>query len=156
LYASYFCLGILGFHKGWFISNGTHRFLPVWLFSMFILAVGIIIFKATLPVPSSVVSKFLYALLHSFLCLSVFVVLTDIFRRNFNKPSNMKQQLSLNAYGIYLIHMNFVVLFQFVFHNFILFSFLKFALVSILGFLMSYIICEYGLRRAPLLRKVLY
>lgn len=155
LYISYFFLGILGFRKRWFVSDVKDRFYTIWLLNMIILVITIVCFKAIFPIPNSLLLKFLYAMLHSFLCLSIFVVVVEIFRRKLNKPSNMKQRLSLNSYSIYLIHMVLVVFFQFVFLDFLLSPYLKFILVSILGLLMSYVISEYVLRRIPGVKKIL-
>lgn len=78
-----------------------------------------------------------------------------IFKTFFNKPSHWKNNLAANSYAIYIVHLPIVVLLQLTLKAIAAPASLKFAVVSTLSLLFSYLASEFFLRRLPLLRKIL-
>lgn len=118
IFAAYFGLGMYGYSKKWFLDGKPLGRLSIWgpaaiLVAVGFMVVGLRVFQnptstQTLP-PAHLL---MYALLRSFLLLSVLVTFCSLGMRFFNRPSRFINTIADNSYYIYLIHIFFVSIFQ--------------------------------------------
>jgi hypothetical protein len=76
--------------------------------------------------------------LESLICCSISLTIITFFKSFENKINITMHNISVNSYGIYLVHLFFVLLFQYFLLGIDLSGFLKFILVTILSFLSSW------------------
>ena len=154
LYICCFALGVYAFVKKWFIIGKIPGRLSVWVITCAGLLLGLlIIVKDLAVVPSpSLGLQFMFALVRSFLCLSLLIVFTLFSLNYWNRPSQINQLLAANSYNIYLVHYVVVVVFQFLLKDFWEVPILiKFGIVSLSSIFISYGISQYMIKAFPCL-----
>lgn len=118
IFAAYFCLGLYGYSKNWFVDGRPLGRLSIWAPAAVILAVGFMLagqalFKnptATTSLPPAYL--LLYALVRSFLLLAVLVTFCSLGVKYFNRSNRFINSMADNSYYIYLIHIYFINVFQ--------------------------------------------
>lgn len=94
--------------------------------------------------------------LHAALCLFQALLLLSLFYRFFNQPTPLWRSLAANGFAIFLTHEVLVVWLQYLLFETGWSSFAKFPIVFGIGFSLSWVLCEFGLKRISVLRKILY
>jgi peptidoglycan/LPS O-acetylase OafA/YrhL len=118
IFATCFGLGIYAFSKNWFTNGKQIGKLSLWipatiLLSAAFLIVGQEVFQNPLTTTSLAPAYLLvYALLRSFLLLSITFTICSLGVRFFNRPYSAISSIANNSYNIYLLHLFFVSMFQ--------------------------------------------
>lgn len=103
-----------------------------------------------------------WAFFESFICVFLSMGILYIFKQFFNKETNLSKMLYSSYFGAYLIHNDFVVLFQVLISEVNINVYCKYTLVSIcsiiLSFLVSYLFIYFynSVRYRNLKKKVVY
>ncbi len=158
-YILYFFLGILANKQEWNFQKqaDNSKWLTFWIILAFISIPSIASFAYFFfkNISSSYLLILFNSFLRSFCSLSMLILLISWFNIYQNKSSEIKQKLSRNSYGIYLVHLPIVVGLQFSLIQWSIPNVLKFLVVSISSLLFSYLASEYFLRKLPLLKRTL-
>jgi glucan biosynthesis protein C len=115
LYVAYFGLGVYAASQKWFADGQPPGRLGIWLpvsvlLSIAFLIVGQAVFAnpdTSHHLPAGLLLAF--ALIRSFLCLSVLIVFMSYAIKYWNRPSPFNQRLAASSYIIYLTHITFIV-----------------------------------------------
>jgi len=154
LYFGYFALGIYAYLRGWFREGGyrprTAVWGPIWLIAG-LLYLGNRLF--VLPSEMADIGKVAHAPLFNAFCLSSLLFASAVFQRWFNSPSSFWSSLSANSYGIYYIHPLVLYPAAYLFLGVPLPLAVKAPLVIAIGLAGSWLVSEFFLRRAPLVRR---
>lgn len=94
--------------------------------------------------------------LHAALCLFQALLLLSLFYHFFNQPTPLWRSLAANGFAIFLTHEVLVVWLQYLLFETGWPSFAKFPIVFGISFSLSWVLCEFGLKRISVLRKILY
>jgi len=106
----------------------------------------------TMGIPdSSLILAIAARLLRLMFLMSCLLWLLTFFHNRVNKSTLIWKELSLNSYNIYLIHMTPLVLIQFLALSWAVPSLFKFFIVSLLTFLLSYLISRFLVRKFPVM-----
>jgi glucan biosynthesis protein C len=144
-YASLFAIGILAVRNDWLAQFPTRTGMT-WL------GIGLLLSVARyLYAPDRAV----WGVWESFICVGLCVGLPVLFREYVRTPGRLLRDMAPNAYGAYVIHvMPVVVGLQFALTPFTFDPFFKFALVTLTGVPLSFLLAA-ALRRIPGSRAVL-
>jgi hypothetical protein len=152
VYIVYFALGIYAFSKNWFVKDNYFPGHPLlWIAICIILCFGyLLIFKSFISNLTSLELRFMSALLGSVVRAIFLIIFTNIAFRYWNRPDKINKTLAANSYNIYLVHLPIVVALQLLLFNLTgTPSLIKFGIVSVVSFLMSYIISKYAIKPHP-------
>lgn len=81
-----------------------------------------------------------WCFIESLICVYFSIGLIYVFKRFFNKENKISKEMVKSYYGAYIIHNNFVVLFQILVSKFNISVYVKYAIVSILAIIVSFTI----------------
>ncbi len=118
LYALYFGLGIYACSRQWFAEEAFPGRPAVWALASVLLIAGFLVVGQPVfahPADSQMLSPVLlltFALVRSFLCLSLLFALASFAIRYGNRPLPLNQELAAHSYNIYLAHLVIVVVLQ--------------------------------------------
>jgi hypothetical protein len=144
-YASLFVLGVLAARNQWLIHLPTRTGM-LWLGVGLAFAAARYVYT---PPPM------LWSVWESFICVGVCVGLPVWFREHVANPGSLVRRAAPNAFGAYVVHvMPVVVGLQFALVSANLDSLTKFALVTVAGVPLSFLLAA-ALRRVPAIRAVL-
>jgi glucans biosynthesis protein C len=150
-YASLFAIGLLAARGGW-LSGFPTRIGMLWLILGLALAIARYVYTLAVgggPDPT------LWSVWESFICVGLCAGLPVFFREHLSVPGGLAQAIAPNAFGAYVVHVLPVVVgLQFALAQVSLDPFIKFALVTLVGVPLSFLLCA-GLRRLPGIRAVL-
>jgi len=137
-YVLLFTFGIIAYHKGYFTSI-TRRTGLVSLCAG--LSMALVIYASGFPLMSGIMPVIwdMWPVYESFMAVFLCIGLLIFFREYCNRSNTLLRKLAQNAFGAYVIHNFFVVLFQISFDSVPLGGSIKFLAVSALS-----IICSFG------------
>ncbi|HWR39883.1 MAG TPA: acyltransferase family protein [Patescibacteria group bacterium] len=141
-YAAYFACGCFAWRCRWFYSAGGYiPHFQFWLSAAVVTLMAFLAYRVSIPVFSTPATKAIYALLHSFFCLSMFFFLMSAFQRFFNRPASpVITQWCNNSYQIYFIHQLIVLPLAYLVQPFLIASLIKFIAVAGCSVLLSYLL----------------
>jgi hypothetical protein len=149
-YIVYFSMGVYAFHHKWFFPAQIPGHPAIWTLACALLSIGLLLTLKALMLNFSVGILFLYHFIRSFLCVSFLSAFTLWAVRSWNRPSPINEQLALNSYHIYIVHLLIVILLQLLLVGWSDGSvFVKFGIVSTASILISYGISQYAIRPYP-------
>lgn len=153
LHVTYFTMGVLAYKQKW-IERGRFPGHPKTLLVCFIISLtsfytfrSLMMNNADIPM-AAVMGGF-------WLCLNLLTISSlgfsmSLALRYWNRSTDISQNLAANSYYIYLSHYPFVFLFQFILFTLPgIYPVLKFAIVSVLAILFSYMTSQYLIRPYP-------
>jgi len=156
LFAGCFALGAYAQSRGWFADGATPGPLAVWTVLAVVLSVAFLVFGLPMfsPSPGAVGHPAAYllafAILRSFLLLSVLVVLLFGSARFWNRASWLDTRLASTSYDIYLVHLFIVVGLQ---EALVKWAggpaVVKIAIVFLAGLSLSFVLARWVLGRYP-------
>ncbi|MHB8520085.1 MAG: acyltransferase family protein [Limisphaerales bacterium] len=91
----------------------------------------------------------------SFVCVGFCLGLTVLFREKFNRRGRLTGWLSDNSFAVYFIHTPLLIAVTLALRGFAAPRPVKFLCATLLGATVSYLAAAYGLRRIPVLKRVL-
>ncbi|SMC49622.1 acyltransferase family protein [Sporomusa malonica] len=153
LYVCYFALGLYAYQNLWFTAQGYRPRLKTWLFPAIMCVVVFLLFKVTYPVSTTLWVKLANGFIHAFCCLCLVFALLGFFEKYLNFTSNLWDKLVANSFAFYFVHELFVVALGYLTINWSMPLSLKYLNVAILSIIISYVLCEHGIRRVSFLRK---
>lgn len=161
-YVSFFTIGTVAYKNKWFY-NFNEAVGIKWLeFSVPVIflfpVIGVLggAIEDTTPFlggfhwQSAVVSTW-----EAFVGTGLIAGLFAVFRRKFNSQTRFARNLSDNAYTVFIIHAPVIVFFSYAIRGLYLYPLLKFALVSLSGVSLCFLISHFVIRRIPYSEKVL-
>jgi glucan biosynthesis protein C len=153
-YASLFVIGIVASHGDWFTAIPKRTgYIWFWIATAaFIVAVGLI--AADVRLPGFREARDLWKLVDSLVCVGMILGLLVFFREHANRTRPIARRLAASVYGIYLVHIYVVVAIQTPLVETPLGALTKFAIVTLLGLVISFVIVD-TLRRIKPLRQVI-
>jgi Acyltransferase family len=150
-YASLFAIGLVAARGGWLAAFPT-RIGMLWLVLGLALSIARYLYAAAVgrgPDPA------LWSVWEAFICVGLCAGLPVLFREYVSVPGCLARAMAPNAFGAYVVHVLPVVVgLQFVLADVSLDPFIKFALVTLAGVPLSFLLSA-GLRRVPGIRAVL-
>jgi hypothetical protein len=150
-YTSLFAIGLLAARGGW-LSGLPTRTGMLWLILGLALSIARYLYAAVLgggPDPM------LWSVWEAFICVGLCAGLPVLFRERLGVPGRLLRAIAPNAFGAYVVHvLPLVVGLQFALAETLLDPFAKFALVTLAGVPLSFLLSA-GLRRLPGIRAVL-
>ncbi|MBN1761515.1 MAG: acyltransferase family protein [Methanomicrobia archaeon] len=161
-YVSLFVIGIIAYDNKWF-DNFSDSVGMRWLK----LAVPAIFLFPVIGVMGGAVedvTPFLggihwqslaYSLWEAFVGAGLIAGLFVLFRKRFDSQTSFTRTLSDNAYTVFIIHAPVIVFVSYALRGLPIFPLLKFALVSVLGVSLCFVISHCIVRRIPYSEKVL-
>lgn len=140
-YATFFLLGILSFKHKWMDKLTSKVGIP-WL----IIGVGIAslkYFTDFLPYSQGGLNNdnFYYSFIETFLCFGLGFGLLFLFKKGFNRTNSFLKLMADNSFAAYIFHLPLAVLIQYMFSTVSLNPTSKFATVSILTIIITYLFC---------------
>ena len=117
-YAGCFSFGLYAQSRGWFTDGKPLGSLTLWGAISVVLAVSYLVFGQPMFADTagtanlSIGYLLAFALLRSFLLMSLLVVFVTFGVRYWNHASKLDQQLAATSYNIYLVHFFIVIAFQ--------------------------------------------
>jgi len=150
IYFFSFLLGIFAFLNQWFQND--HSFIErpwVWIISCGLLAALYLLSIDILMNDPTLLWLGIYSIARSLLCVTSLVVILSLARRHWNKTSTLGRLLSGYSFNVYLIHLIFVVMLQWLMLGFAWPGIAKWIFISILSLIVSYAICHYVIDRSP-------
>jgi surface polysaccharide O-acyltransferase-like enzyme len=161
-YISLFTIGIRAYNNNWFDQfNGAvgMRWLKCSVPAIFLFPViGVLggALEDITPFLGGVHwQSFAYALWEAFVGTGLIVGLFVLFRRKFDSQTRFTQNLSDNAYTVFIIHAPVIVFLSYALRGLYLYPVLKFALVSVSGVSLCFLTSHFVIRRIPYSGKVL-
>ena len=158
VYFGYFLFGVYAYSRNWFVQTELPGRILTWLAVCIVLSLA---FLGTLDAfmkagpPYNLKMTVIVYILSSFLCLSYLILLVKFSARHWNNASKINQRFARNSFYIYLVHIPFVLILQFLFLNWDISIFVKFGIVSVVSIALSYAISQYLISPAPKLSIVL-
>jgi hypothetical protein len=153
LHIIYFGLGLITYKKKW-IERGTFPgHFKTWIISFTILLIAYLYTRhLMLNGPEHLQEVFgpIFFFILNFLTISTLGLFTSLAVRYRNRPTAMNRNLASNSYNMYLSHYIFVVVFQLVLFAIPEISgLLKFAIVSVMAILGSYMVSQFLIKPFP-------
>jgi len=160
-YLSMFALGIVAFRRNWFRRMPTNTG-KIWL------GIGLTASAARyaynywgqsfLPRITDTGGfnwrSLVWSTWEAFICVGMCVGLLILFRELFNKRSQFMSVLSDSAYTVYIIHVLVVVGLQFSLVSLAVTPFIKFALVTLFGIILSFVL-SHLIKKLPFTKRIL-
>ena len=147
-FVGYFALGIYGNSRKWFTNGKPLASIKFSAIITFLLSIGMILigriyFRQNNP---SVVIYLGFALMLSFLGLSLLVLWTSLAIKYWNQPSSFHKKVPPNSYQMYLVHYIPIMIFPVFLGNMIgIIAEVKFVITFLVSLIASYGIAEYFL-----------
>ncbi|QGY39890.1 acyltransferase family protein [Pseudodesulfovibrio cashew] len=141
LYLTFFLLGVVANHTGWFRSTAIPNPLWLWLMAALALDVAFLAWSRTfiqLTGPAPLSLGLLHATLRAFAAMAWTGVLIKAALRWGNSPGPLKSSLSRSSYDIYLLHLPIVVGLQLLVVTWPVGLFVKFLFVSVAAILVCW------------------
>ena len=149
-YILYFMMGIYAFYHHWFLKTTIPGHLAIWVLFCVLLIFCLLMAFQQLVLHFSLTMLLLYLSIRSFLCIAVLVAVTLWSYRYWNQPSRVHARLAINSYHIYIVHFVIVIMMQLIMARWPEGSvFVKFAIVSSVSIVFSYLFSQYALRPFP-------
>jgi glucan biosynthesis protein C len=148
-YVSLFAIGIVAGYGGWL--NALPSSVGIRWFAVGVaafIAAGVLRGMSALPFDFGIAWGFLEA----FICVGMILGLTVLFRRFCTRPSAWLAFLDANVYGVYLVHWFVVVALQAAILEAAWSASAKFAVVSVLGIVLSFALSALA-RLIPAVRR---
>lgn len=162
-YWSLFIIGIIAGRGKW-LQNMPSSLGPIWMaigligFVIAMVTVPFIqLFPGMLPEALTLGGKnwgIAWGLLEAFICVGLIVGLSVFFRDRFSTPNMWMVRLDQNVFGVYIIHVFVLVGLQMAILNVDLSALTKFAIVTILGLIISFI-DSFLIRLIPGVKRVI-
>ena len=150
IYFFSFLLGIFAFLNQWFQNDHTFIRRPgVWVISCGLLSAIYLLSIDTLMTDPTLLWLGIYAIARSVLCLTSIVLILSLACRHWNKTSTLGQLLAGNSFNVYLVHLIFVVILQWLMLGFAWPGIAKWVFISVLSLIGSYAMCHYVINKAP-------
>jgi glucan biosynthesis protein C len=153
-YASMFVVGVIAGRGRWF-ENINRRVAYTWFW------IGVLAFLLNglfeipgINLPGGYTGRDLWDFVDSFICIAMILGLLAFFQKHFDKTGPWARRFAASAFGVYLLHMYIVVGVQFAILDFEIPALSKFALVTVVAALVTFVIIDL-LRRIRWLRLVL-
>ncbi len=160
-YASLFVIGLVAARRDWFRRFPTAPGLAwlgvglaaaVWRYAYSLS--GMTMLSASGTNGRAVVSGLFWATWEALLCVGLAIGLVVLFRECANRQGRLLRLMAANTYGVYLIHVLLIVGLQFAVADTNLPPLAKFAVVTLVGVPVCFLVGD-GLRRLPGLRRIL-
>jgi glucan biosynthesis protein C len=156
-YTLMFFAGLMAYRNDWLnkISpSAAWKWLSIasWSFAAFGIMYGVwgsAVFAGGFTVPSLAGSAW-----ESTMCVSMSIGLLALFKNRLNSTSTLRTTLSNNTYATYLTHVLIIVALQYMLIDITAPSLAKFAIVSLLGVPLSFIL-SYLIRKVPYANRIL-
>ena len=152
-YIGLFAVGIIAGRGKWFTEIDS-KVATIWF------AIGAVIFAIMaalaaprLALPDYLGLRVLWGFLEAFVCVGMILGLTVLFRRFLSAESTWLRRLDGNVYGVYLIHVYFVMGFQIAVLKTAWPALVKFSVVALASIAVSFLLAAL-LRRIPGVRRV--
>jgi glucans biosynthesis protein C len=150
-YASLFVIGLLAARGRWLSDLPTLTGM-LWLVAGVALSAARYLYAITV---ARAPDPMLWCIWESFICVGLCAGLPVLFREHLSAPGRVLRAMAPNAFGAYVVHvMPVVVGLQFALAQISLDPLAKFALVTLMGVPLSFLLSA-GLRRVPGIRSVL-
>ena len=160
-YASLFVIGLVAARRDWFrrfptapglVWLGVGLAAAAWRYAHSLSGLTILPTRGTDG--RAMVSGLFWATWEALLCVGLSIGLVVLFRECANRQGRLLRLLAANTYGVYLIHVLLIVGLQFAVADTDLPPLAKFAVVTLVGVPVCFLVGD-GLRRLPGLRRVL-
>lgn len=152
-YISLFVIGIVAGRGDWFIRIDS-RVAGIWF------AIGVAVFAIMsvfaaprLALPGYVGLRVAWGFLEAFVCVGMILGLSVFFRQFLSEPDPWLSCLDGDVYGVYLVHVYFVIALQIAMLGFAWPGIAKFSAVAATSIVLSFILIGL-LRRIPAVRRV--
>ena len=157
-YVSFFCLGIMAFHRKWFLNLST-RAGYIWL-SIGVLLVTILYFGGNTLDPLLLkggqnIGSLARSLIETLLCISLIIGLLILFREKINGSTSWSKMLSNNMFVVYFIHVPVVVFLQYTLSHLPISVWTKFLITAFLGVILSFLLSIFVWRKIPYLKNLM-
>jgi peptidoglycan/LPS O-acetylase OafA/YrhL len=150
-YASLFVIGLLASRGDW-IARLPVRTGMAWLVVGLVLSAARYLYT---PLFGGAPDPVLWSVWEAFICVGLCVGIPIFFREHVSAPGRLLRAMTPNAFGAYVVHVVPVVVgLQFALAQLSMDPFIKFALVTLAGVPLSFLLAA-GLRRVPAVRAVL-
>lgn len=151
IYMIFFALGVWAYGRGWFVKVNFPGYPLFWISICAVLCFGYVIITNHLMANMTDKRLFLtFVFVRSFLRVIFLIVFTNFALRYWNRPHWINETLASNSYNIYLVHQPIVIVFQLLLVNLAdTSSFIKFGIVFVSTFFLSYSIGQYALKHYP-------
>lgn len=164
-YIILFVVGILAYRNRWF-SNLEYRYGMKWLKAALVLGPilwGILVVAGgALKLQSTELyngglhwQAVAYALLESFIGVSMSIGLVALFKEKYNKQNNILKVLSDNSFAVYIFHAPIIITMAIVLKSLILPPIIKFILLCVMSLPVCFSVTNYLLKQVPLLKKMI-
>ncbi len=161
-YVSFFVIGTVAYKNGWFDNFSDSvgmRWLKLSVPAIFLFPViGVLggAIEDVTPFLGGVHwQSLVYSTWEAFVGTGLIAGLFIIFRKKFDSQTRFTKNLSDNAYTVFIIHAPVIVFFSYALRGFLIPPLSKFALVSILGVSLCFLLSHFIVRRIPFSEKVL-
>jgi hypothetical protein len=160
-YASLFAIGLVAARRDWFRRFPTAPGLgwlgvglaaAAWRYAYSLS--GLTVLSASGTSWPGLASGLFWSTWEALLCVGLSIGLVVLFRECANRQGRLLRLLAANTYGVYLIHVLLIVGLQFAVAGADLPPLAKFAVVTLVGVPLCFLVAD-GLRRLPGLRRIL-
>jgi hypothetical protein len=161
-YVSLFIIGVMAYNNRWFDSfndsvgmSWLKLSLPaIVLFPIIGVAGGAL--EDITPFLGGVHwQSLVYSLWEAFAGTGLIAGIFVIFRKKYDSQTRFTKNLSDNAYTVFIIHAPVIVSFSYAIRNLHVFPLLKFAVVSVAGVSLCFLLSHFMVRKIPYSEKVL-
>ena len=157
-YVSFFCLGIMAYHRKWFLTLSA-RAGYIWLV-IGILIVTILYFGGNTVYPFLLkggqnFGSLSRSFIETLLCISLVIGLLILFREKINGTNRWSKMLSNNVFVVYFIHVPVVVFLQYTLNDLPIPVWTKFLITAFLGIILSFLLSHFVWRKIPYLKKMM-
>lgn len=157
MYIGYFLMGMHARRRGWFTPEGYRPRASVWwplwgaAASLYLLLqLLVFVFEVGTPPLAHVAHAWLFSLL----ALTTVIGGAVLSQKTWGRGGRFMTSQSRNAYGIYFVHPLVLYPLAMVFSDLPVSIFIKAPVLIVLTMALCWLLTEYVLRRAPLLRRV--
>ena len=159
-FASFFIIGVISYQNDWFNRMPTSvgmTWLRIGIFAALLFPVVYVVGEGqfTLLAGGFHWQPFVFAVWEALVCCGLCCGLVVFFREKLNKQGNIGKVLSTNVYTVYLVHILVVVSLQYALVGVRLYPLGKFALVVLVGVVLSFLFSHYIVRRLPFVKRIL-
>lgn len=161
-YISLFIIGTIAYRKQWFESFSKavgKRWLKmssalIILFPIIIILGGAL--KDTKPFMGGLHwQSLLYSIWEAFVGTGLIAGLLVIFRDRYNHQGRLAEVMAENAFTVYIFHAPIIIFFTYMIRHITIYPIIKFALVSVLGISLCFVISHYIIRKIPFAKLIL-
>lgn len=149
LYLLNFCLGIYAWHRNWFSQGNVPGHWLAWLAATTVLWIAWEGTLVTFLQGFSMKLAMALVLIRPLLFFSILMTLISFSLRHWQSGSPLNRLLADNSYTVYLIHMVFVMVFQWLLYQWKFSVYAKFTLVFAASLFFSLLFSHFAIRKAP-------